>query len=156
MVKVLTKHNISEVLECPQNYIDEGEHEDLVCVNDTTVSLARRGSYYFIVKYSDNDEIKIEYLNDSLSGAYKDILDKCTSAGSLSNKKSSNKGSNIRFTIETLNDNGSGMKYTSKSKVLQEISMMIDDCQENGGTFMDFQIDSDVSCFYQGGLLDEN
>ena len=156
MVKVLTKHNISEVLECPQNYIDEGEYEDLVCVNDTTISLARRGSYYFIVKYSDNDEIKIEYLNDSLSGAYKDILDKCTSAGSLSNKKSSNKGSNIRFTIETLNDNGSGMKYASKSEVLQEISMMIDDCQKNGGTFMDFQIDSDVSCFYQGGLLDEN
>lgn len=136
MIKVLTKHNISEVLECPQNYIDEGEYEDLVCVNDTTIGLARRGSYYFIVKYSD--------------------LDKCTPAGSLSNKKSSNKGSNIRFTIETLNDNGSGMKYTSKSEVLQEISMMIDDCQKNGGTFMDFQIDSDVSCFYQGGLLDEN
>lgn len=156
MVKVLTKHNISEVLECPQNYIDEGKYEDLVCVNDTTISLARRGSYYFIVKYSDNDEIKIEYLNNSLSGAYKDILDKCIPAEFLSNKKSSNKGSNIRFTIETLNDNGSGMKYTSKSEVLQEISMMIDDCQKNGGTFMDFQIDSDVSCFYQGGLLDEN
>lgn len=34
------------------------------------------------------------------------------------------------------------------SEVLREISMMIDDCQKNGGTFIDFQIGSDVSCFY--------
>ena len=147
MIKKITKHDIEHILKYPQYYVDENTKEDLVCVNDTTISLARRGSYYFIVKYSDTDEIKIEYLNNSLSGAYKDILDKCIPAESLSNKKSSNKGSNIRFTIETLNDNGSGMKYASKSEVLREISMMIDDCQKNGGTFMDFQVDSDASCF---------
>lgn len=54
---------------------------------------------------------------------------------------------NIMFTIETLNDNGSGMKYKTKEEFLKEISLMIDDCIANGGTFFDAQIDSDVSCF---------
>ena len=157
MVKVLTKHNISEVLERPQNYIDVDKCEDLICINDTTISLTRHGhawnacswdTYYFVVRYPDDNEIKIEYLNKSLKEAYKDILDKCIPERVSFDKKSSNEGSNIKFTIETLNDNGSGMKYTSKNEVLREISLMIDDCQRNGGTFMDFQIDSDVSCFY--------
>lgn len=60
------------------------------------------------------------------------------------------------YYIKTMNDNGSGMKYKSKEDLLAELSRMIDDCQKNGGTFMDFQVDSDASCFYQGGLLDEN
>lgn len=42
------------------------------------------------------------------------------------------------------------------SEVLREISMMIDDCQKMAVHSWIFQIDSDVSCFYQGGLLDEN
>lgn len=46
--------------------------------------------------------------------------------------------------IETMNDNGSGMRYKSKEDLLAELSRMIDDCQKNGGTFMDFQINSDV------------
>ncbi len=54
---------------------------------------------------------------------------------------------NINFTIETLNDNGSGMEYTSKEAFLKEISLMIDDCIANGGTFFDVQVDSDASCF---------
>ena len=54
---------------------------------------------------------------------------------------------NINFTIETLNDNGSGMEYTSKEAFLKEISLMIDDCIANGGTFFDIQVDSDASCF---------
>ena len=44
---------------------------------------------------------------------------------------------NINFTIETLNDNGSGMEYTSKEAFMKEISLMVDDCIANGGTFFD-------------------
>lgn len=51
------------------------------------------------------------------------------------------------FTIETLNDNGSGMSYKTKEEFLNEISLMIDDCIKNGGTFFDVQVDSDASCF---------
>ena len=54
----------------------------------------------------------------------------------------------MKFYIETLNDNGSGMKYKTKKEFLNEISLMIDDCIANGGTFFDAQIDSDASCFY--------
>lgn len=53
------------------------------------------------------------------------------------------------FTIETLDDNGSGMTYKTKKEFLKEISLMIDDCIDNGGTYFDVQVDSDVSCFYQ-------
>ena len=53
------------------------------------------------------------------------------------------------FTIETINDNGSGIEYNTKKEVLEEIALMIDDCITNGGTYFDIQIDSDVSCFYQ-------
>lgn len=53
----------------------------------------------------------------------------------------------MKFYIETLNDNGSGMEYKTKEDFLKEISLMIDDCIANGGTFFDAQIDSDASCF---------
>ena len=52
------------------------------------------------------------------------------------------------FTIETLNDNGSGMSYHTKEEFLNEISLMIDNCLVNGGTYFDVQIDSDASCFF--------
>jgi hypothetical protein len=58
----------------------------------------------------------------------------------------------INFTIETLNDNGSGMEYTSKEEFMKELGLMIDDCIANGGTFFNIQVDSDASCFY----TDEN
>lgn len=51
------------------------------------------------------------------------------------------------FFIETVNDNGSGMKYDTKKALFNELSLMIDDCIANGGTFIDFQVDSDASCF---------
>ena len=51
------------------------------------------------------------------------------------------------FTIKTLRDNGSGICYSTKEKFLKEISLMIDDCIKNGGTFFDVQVDSDASCF---------
>lgn len=53
----------------------------------------------------------------------------------------------MNYTIETLNDNGSGMKFRNKEELLKELSMMIDDCIANGGTFFDVQVDSDASCF---------
>ena len=55
----------------------------------------------------------------------------------------------MKFTIETLNDNGSGMKYSTKDEFLKEVSLMIDDCIANGGTFFDAQINSDASCFFK-------
>lgn len=58
----------------------------------------------------------------------------------------------MKFTIETLNDNGSGMEHSSKENFMKEISMMIDDCITNGGTFFDIQVNSDASCF----LVDDN
>ena len=57
----------------------------------------------------------------------------------------------MKFYIETINDNGSGMKYKSKEDFMSEISKMIDDCIDNGGTFFDVQVDSDVSCFNTKG-----
>ena len=56
----------------------------------------------------------------------------------------------MKFTIETLNDNGSGMEYKTKEEFMKEIGLMIDDCIANGGTFFDIQVDSDASCFYWG------
>ena len=56
----------------------------------------------------------------------------------------------MEFTIETLNDCGSGMRYRNKEDFMKEISLMIDDCIANGGTFFDVQVDSDVSCFQTG------
>ena len=41
----------------------------------------------------------------------------------------------MEFTIETLEDNGSGMTFRSKEEFLNELSMEIDDCIANGGTF---------------------
>lgn len=53
------------------------------------------------------------------------------------------------YAIETLNDNGSGMAYKTKEAFLAEISRMIDDCQDNGGTFFEVQVNADASCFCQ-------
>lgn len=53
----------------------------------------------------------------------------------------------MNFTINTLNDNGSGMEYQTKEEFLKEISLMIDDCIANGGTYFDVSVDADASCF---------
>lgn len=55
----------------------------------------------------------------------------------------------MKFNIYTLNDNGSGMKYTNKEDFMKEISLMIDDCIRNGGTYFIADIVSDKSCFHQ-------
>ena len=54
----------------------------------------------------------------------------------------------MKYTIETMNDNGSGMAFKAKEEFMKEIGLMIDDCIANGGTFFDVQVDSDASCFY--------
>ena len=54
----------------------------------------------------------------------------------------------MKFTIMTINDNGSGMKYFTKEDFLKEVGLMIDDCIVNGGTYFHIDVDSDVSCFY--------
>lgn len=54
----------------------------------------------------------------------------------------------MKFTISTLNDNGSGMAYKTKEELMKEIGLMIDDCVANGCTFFDIQVDADASCFY--------
>ena len=54
----------------------------------------------------------------------------------------------MKYIIETMNDNGSGMTYKTKEEFMKEIGLMIDDCIANGGTFFDVQVDSDVNCFY--------
>ena len=55
----------------------------------------------------------------------------------------------MKFYIQTLNDSGSGMKYSTKEACMKEIGWMIDDCIANGGTYISFDVDSDASCFYQ-------
>ena len=62
----------------------------------------------------------------------------------------------MKFFIETLNDNGSGMEYNNKESFLKELSLMIDDCVANGGTFFDVSVDSDVSCFSTNEAEEEN
>ena len=54
----------------------------------------------------------------------------------------------MEFTIYTMNDNGSGIKYRSKEDFLKEIDLMICDCIYNEGTYFSIQVDSDASCFY--------
>lgn len=54
----------------------------------------------------------------------------------------------MKFYIETLNDNGSGMHYESKEDFLHELSLMVDDCIENGGTYFEISVDADADCFY--------
>lgn len=54
-----------------------------------------------------------------------------------------------KFSIYTLNDSGSGMEYNTKEEFLRELSLEIDDCFKNGGTYFSVSVDTDASCFYQ-------
>ena len=51
----------------------------------------------------------------------------------------------MKFTINTLFDNGSGMKFSSKEEFLKEIAAFIDDAED--GTFFHVDISSDAK-FY--------
>lgn len=46
-------------------------------------------------------------------------------------------------------DDESGQKFSNKEDFLKELSLMIDDCIENGGTQFDVIVDADASCFCQ-------
>ena len=45
--------------------------------------------------------------------------------------------------IKTLNDNGTGMKYSTKEEFMNEISELIDTCMSNGGTYFSIDVEFD-------------
>ena len=47
-------------------------------------------------------------------------------------------------------DSGSGQEFNNKEAFLRELSLMIDDCEANGGTQFDVTVDADASCFHSG------
>ena len=53
----------------------------------------------------------------------------------------------MTFHIFTQNDNGSGIMYANKEDFLHEVSLMIDDCITNCGTYFSIEVDADASCF---------
>ncbi len=53
----------------------------------------------------------------------------------------------MEYSIYTLNDAGSGLKYSSKKRFLIELSLMVDDCVANGGNYICVSVESDASCF---------
>lgn len=77
MVKVLTKYNISKILECPQNYVNENTKEDLISVNGTIITLVYDSEcctpYYFKVR-DDDGMFDAYYPGYSLSEAYDKLL----------------------------------------------------------------------------------
>ncbi len=44
-------------------------------------------------------------------------------------------------------DTGSGQEFNNKEAFLKELSLMIDDCEANGGRQFDVTVDADASCF---------
>ena len=53
----------------------------------------------------------------------------------------------MNFSIYTMIDNGSGMEFFNKEDFLEELSLMIDDCINNGGTSFSVNVYADASCF---------
>lgn len=51
----------------------------------------------------------------------------------------------MRFYIGS--DSGSGQTFSNKEAFLKELSLMIDDCETNGGSQFDVTVDADASCF---------
>lgn len=48
------------------------------------------------------------------------------------------------FCIKTLNDNGTGYTYPNKELLMEHISTVLDHCIENGATYVDFEVESDI------------
>ena len=44
-------------------------------------------------------------------------------------------------------NSGSGQEFNNKEDFLKELSLMIDDCEANGGTQFDVTVEADASCF---------
>ena len=55
----------------------------------------------------------------------------------------------MNFLIETLYDNGSGMKYRTEEEFVHEVRSMIKNCEANGGTRFGISVNIDASCFCQ-------
>jgi hypothetical protein len=53
----------------------------------------------------------------------------------------------MKFYIADTFTNGSGQEFNNKEDFLKELSLMIDDCEANGGTQFDVTVDTDASCF---------
>ncbi len=53
-------------------------------------------------------------------------------------------------------DSSSGQEFSSKEDFLRELSLMIDDCEANGGELFDVTVDADASCFYDPSDNDSN
>lgn len=54
-----------------------------------------------------------------------------------------------------MNDNGSGLEYFNKEDFLEELSLEIEDCIKNGGTYFSIGVNSDASCFYNDPKVEE-
>jgi hypothetical protein len=59
----------------------------------------------------------------------------------------------MKFYIGT--DSSSGQEFNNKEAFLKELSLMIDDCEANGGTQFDVTVDADASCFYDPSSDDD-
>lgn len=57
----------------------------------------------------------------------------------------------MRFYISTTYDNGSGWRTNAKEEFLKELSLLIDDCITNGGTYFEVTVDTDASCYESEG-----
>lgn len=56
-----------------------------------------------------------------------------------------NNKKNMKFSVGT--EYGSGCEYFTKEDFLNEMSLMIDDCRDNGGTCFDVVVYADASCY---------
>ena len=45
-------------------------------------------------------------------------------------------------------DSGSGQSFNTKEAFLHELSLMIDDCEANGGHQFDVTVEADACCFH--------
>ncbi len=54
----------------------------------------------------------------------------------------------MKFYIADTFSSGSGQEFNSKEEFLHELSLMIDDCEANGGEFFDVEVNTDASCFH--------
>ena len=59
------------------------------------------------------------------------------------------KENKLDFYISSINDGGSGTQYQTKEEFLKEVSLMVDDCIANGGSYFDISIEADASCYSQ-------
>lgn len=47
-------------------------------------------------------------------------------------------------------ESGSGMEFRNIEDFLMELTLMIEDCETNGGTEFSVTVEADASCFVEG------